>query len=255
MWSRRVGLDTWRDGESALTVPTAPRNLTTATRYYSVLIISTNTKTRKERWHKTFRRLCETWKKGQFSREQNRGCANALSIWTQYCEYRVEMNLFSSFLSPNSWFIKDEEGKKRRQKRRQERKAAAIKERKKRFNQGKRNEGSDSDYSYRSVVSAGSSSQWFSYLELWLFKLGIRNRTVRIVFDEGCQAESKRKVKYVEEATRNWSMYWLGAQQIVTTAALAPLSPCGPNFVTNSRGWVGHTKLKYSDDRKQDNTL
>ena len=52
-------------------------------------------------------------------------------------------------------FVKDEEGKKRRQKRRQERKAAAIKERKKRFNQGKRNEGSESDFSYRSVLSAG----------------------------------------------------------------------------------------------------
>ena len=51
----------------------------------------------------------------------------------------------------------DEEGKKRRQQRRKERKAAAIKEKQAKFAKGKRNPdgGSESDYSYRSVISAG----------------------------------------------------------------------------------------------------
>ena len=51
----------------------------------------------------------------------------------------------------------DEEGKKRRQKRRTVRKSVAIKKAEKRFKQGKRNTGSDSDYSYKSFVSDGGT--------------------------------------------------------------------------------------------------
>lgn len=46
----------------------------------------------------------------------------------------------------------DEAGKKRRQARRNKRKEAAIKEKKKAIAAGKRNEDSDSEFSYRSVV-------------------------------------------------------------------------------------------------------
>ena len=47
----------------------------------------------------------------------------------------------------------DERGKARRQNRRNTRKAAAVKEKKKAYAAGKRNDNSDSDYSYRSGVS------------------------------------------------------------------------------------------------------
>ena len=51
----------------------------------------------------------------------------------------------------------DEAGKARRQKRRNVRKAQAIKEKKAALKKGKRDAGSDSDYSYRSVISAGGT--------------------------------------------------------------------------------------------------
>ncbi|ELT92842.1 hypothetical protein CAPTEDRAFT_224063 [Capitella teleta] len=51
----------------------------------------------------------------------------------------------------------DEAGKKRRQARRGERKVKAIKEKKKKLAMGKRDDGSASDFSYRSVVSAGGT--------------------------------------------------------------------------------------------------
>ena len=47
----------------------------------------------------------------------------------------------------------DEEGQARRQKRRGERKKKAVTEKKKRFKQGKRNDGSDSEFSYKSEVT------------------------------------------------------------------------------------------------------
>lgn len=51
----------------------------------------------------------------------------------------------------------DVEGQKRRQKRRQNRKQEAIRKKAEKIKAGGRNDGSDSDYSYRSVISAGGT--------------------------------------------------------------------------------------------------